>query len=410
MTKKKSSAKKRAAAEKKGSDQHQATSIRRRRTTRGQKHHLQHDALASVRAVKEVRACVYSYLSVKDLVRLGGVDKTFYNDEQRGQVVGIYGGYSTWEIGKAFEKVREYLEFKGTPDSATVLGNSPCCWGTILCEIFDADQGDWLYDQIHSFFKVDEDEGCGQYNLEGIDKHFDGLEYPLHKEQKAKLMEELDYVNWYISENHWKLSEMDEIERMLRNAPFNALFDLLKEYDIDPYPYLKAEEPPIYGFSDEAYEIKKGNSSWYLSNLSPGRKFIFRDAVGKIVEKVLMPCDNCKKIRDDVTPEGCMRKYCLSGTYRCRDCTTVSECSTCGEKGCKCYFQCCCHPGCENSMCTAYNADWADQHDTGSGYGCGFVCYPDGVEPGDDNAYEAERKKYCIEHKPEGAVRAPPYW
>jgi hypothetical protein len=87
-------------------------------------------------------------------------------------------------------------------------------------------------------------------------------------------------------------------------APYNFLFDLMEMHDMNYYHFLHAEEPPLYGISDDAYEIHGS----YLEYLRPGRMLSFRDANGKMVKMTLRACGSCNKVKDNVRDECCGRK------------------------------------------------------------------------------------------------------
>jgi hypothetical protein len=150
--------------------------------TRSQKRCLVGELFASVvRNNVALGALVYSFLPVQDRVRLGQVDKQFYADEHRGQIVGIYGDDDCLDTEAALERVREYMEFEGTPDSLTVDLGTPHCWDWVWGGI---DDPSWLADKLQDNW-FDEKSG---YDLKAIQEHADFGEY------QEKVMERLDYV------------------------------------------------------------------------------------------------------------------------------------------------------------------------------------------------------------------------
>jgi hypothetical protein len=296
---------------------------------------------------------ICSFLPIQDRVRLGQVDKHFYGDEHRGQMVGVYGA-DCLDIKAALDKVREYMEYETTPYSLSALGlGLPGNWW----------DESWVAEKFQdSWF----DKKSG-YDLKAIQEHAD------FGEAQEEVLKGLAYVNWYRQDDQKDLEKLTaDIKKLGPLAPYNSLFDLMKKYNMKYDHFLHAEEPPVYGGLDYAYEI--GDS--YLQHLKPGRMLSFRDADGKMVKMALKACSRCKKVKDGVWDEYCVRKHCKSVLSVCRDCTTERTCFTCGAEGCVCRFDKCCARGCKNYMC--------DDSNGGDGPGCSFVLYPGDMGTNDD--------------------------
>jgi hypothetical protein len=85
---------------------------------------LVNETFASVRNNGVLVTMICSFLPVKDRVQLGQVDKEFYADERRGQIVGIYGEYC-FDIEKALEEVRNYVKLEHSLDSMVAMATLP---------------------------------------------------------------------------------------------------------------------------------------------------------------------------------------------------------------------------------------------------------------------------------------------
>jgi hypothetical protein len=55
------------------------------------------------------------------------VDKHFYGDKGRGQVVGVCGN-DCLDIEAALEKVRKYVDYESTLDGLHAFGETSGCW------------------------------------------------------------------------------------------------------------------------------------------------------------------------------------------------------------------------------------------------------------------------------------------
>jgi hypothetical protein len=364
------------------------------------------ELFTSVRNNVALATIICSFLPIKDRVRLGQVDKQFYEDEHRGQIVGVYGDDSL-DIEAALEKVREYAEYESTLDAWTEFGNTPDCWQWVYVCGEASSAADKIQD---SWF----DKELG-WDLKAIQEHagFD-------EEDQEFVLEGLASANRHLRGNQKKLEKISVIIKKLGPlAPYNSLFDLMKKYNMEYNHFLHAEKPTMYGFSEYAYEI--GDS--YLEHLRPGRMLSFRDANGKMVKIALKACRTCKKVKDSVRDEYCGRKQCGSANSMCRDCTTERTCFTCGGTFCACRFVKCCVRDCQNYMCHRVTLDSnpydddddeEEEDDDGKELGCSFVLYPEELYSDVDDeldehfeleALEAEKRKYCKVHKPAGAIK-----
>jgi hypothetical protein len=346
------------------------------------------ELFASVRNNVALVTLICSFLPIKDRVQLGQVDKQFYADDTRGQVVGVYGD-DCLDIEAALEKVREYVEYESTLNALRAFSNTPRCWNWV----YEGGEADWVADKLQdSWF----DAELG-WDLKAIREHAD------FGEDQEFVLEGLESVNKYHWNSQKKLEKISaDIKKLGPLAPYNSLFDLMKKYNMKYDHFLHAEEPPIYGFSEHAYEI--GGS--YLQHLRPGRMLNFRDANGKMVEVTLKACRKCKRVKDGVRDECCGRKHCGGLISVCRTCTRFRTCFTCGARDCVCRFDKCCIRDCPNEMCQNLIGD---PYDVDGGQDCSFVLYPEGTDFDNDDhqsqCWKAEERKYCKVHKPAGAIK-----
>jgi hypothetical protein len=349
------------------------------------------ELFASVRNNVALVTLICSFLPIEDRVQLGQVDKQFpLADEHRGQVVGVYGD-DCLDIEAALKKVRRYVEYESTLSALSAFGNTPDCWDWVF--MGGCGEASWVADKLQdSWF----DKELG-WDLKAIREHAD------FEEVQEEALEGLESVNEYHRENKTKLDVLAaDIKKLGPLAPYNCLFDLMEKHDMEYYHFLHAEEPPLYGMSDDAYEIYGS----YLEHLKPGRMLSFRDANGKMVKTALKACSRCKKIKDDVGDESCGRKHCGGLISVCRKCTRFRTCFTCGASDCACRFDQCCVRGCQNEMCQNHICD---PYDVGGGQDCSFVLYPEGTdfesEDHQSQCWKAEERKYCKVHKPAGAIK-----
>ena len=90
---------------------------------------------------------ICSFLPIKDRVQLEQVDKQFYSDERRGQVVGVYGN-DCLDIEAALKKVRKYVANKSTLHALSAFGNTPDCWNWV----HEYGEEDWVADQLQDIW------------------------------------------------------------------------------------------------------------------------------------------------------------------------------------------------------------------------------------------------------------------
>ena len=321
----------------------------------------------------------------------------------------------------------------GTPDRHNVSGHHsvPECWQ----RGFQQDSlyfGECLYGLILPRF----DDTTGYYNCEDLGDHPDEI-----------LLEALRYVNLYRKKTREQLANVSaDIQEFLRGsasrttpgvAPYNALFVLLEKHGINTYPFFH-DEYPSYKTGGTGCEIipPNGNDKKFLEHLRPGLKLLYPDEDGAIVKTVLKECQYCYKIRDDVQTEFCGNfigsVYCTYRACACRDCTTRATCTSCGGSYCNqptcANFYTCCVPDCSNKMCSIHCTKYkgldristigvdVDGGDDWNGTSCLYM-----LSPGDGTneraiycevikgAHQGDRQFYCLAHKPDGPVPAPPY-
>jgi hypothetical protein len=131
------------------------------------KHRLVDELFASVRNNEALATLIYSYLPMNDRVRLGEVDKQFYADKDRGEIVGVYGD-NYLNIQKALEKVRECVKYESIIDS--VKGFGECQTPDYWWWVHEVGTGEvsWAAERLeHIWF----DEKLG-YDLKAV-KHVD---------------------------------------------------------------------------------------------------------------------------------------------------------------------------------------------------------------------------------------------
>jgi hypothetical protein len=352
------------------------------------------NVLSQVREVKAMMACIYSFLSVKERVRLGGVDKKFREDEERGSVEGTYGSDDK-NIKQALEAVCDFLSYEGSPDTVfvhrTLVRDSPACWNLpTLSPIWWKEQFPELFDSTW-FTKT---KG---YDLETM-------------RQSGRLPETKLKAFQLVHENFCKnmtnLARLTAaVDRLPSASPFNALFELMEENGIDTENFLNAKQPLSFhrtmGYNLHYYE-NTTVSSWprnrtFLHHLRPGRKFIFRDSNGNPLQKVLRSCMSCRKVRDTVQDSSCV--LCVQTIFQCHDWSEERTCSspTCKITACKCNFVDCSFPRCSNRMC------WTNGHTIQ--FRCCALLVDDSA-----GVIVGHAGRYCAEHKPEGAVHYVPFF
>jgi hypothetical protein len=141
------------------------------------------ELFASVRNNVALVTLICSFLSIKDRVRLGHVDKQFYADKDRGQIVGVYGD-SYLDIEAALDKVRKDLEYKSILGNLTDFEDNSPSWGWV--QQVGSGEASWVAERLqHSWF----DDKLG-YDLEAIQEHADFGEV-----QEIVLLQRLAPVN-----------------------------------------------------------------------------------------------------------------------------------------------------------------------------------------------------------------------
>lgn len=251
-------------------------------------------AFSELRSSAIFMSPIYSFLPLRDLFRLGEVDKEFLEEEQRSRIVGTYGDRNM-DIERALKEDREYVEFIGTPDSVGgCLSNELMFWFWI-CEggkgadnVNDKIQPNWFSTSSDFNLKViAESKKCDAVEIMGFEQVSLGRE--MNREALAKISEDVD--------------------RSLPFPRYNLLFELMEKYGLDPYPFLTAEDPPIDGFSEDAYKIRSGDSGSCILHLMPSRKITYRGGDGKLVKKVIENYETCRKFKNDVQGERFGRKH-----------------------------------------------------------------------------------------------------
>jgi hypothetical protein len=270
------------------------------------KHRLVDELFASVRNNVALATLVYSFLPMNDRVRLGEVDKQFYGDKDRGQIVGVYGD-NYLNIQEALEKVREYLEYESMINSVREFSNNPYYWDWVF-EVGDG-RPNWVAEKLErSWF----DEKLG-YDLNAVQEHADFGEY------QNQVMEGLASVNRHHRDNQKLLEKLSaDVKNLGPLPPYDSLFDVMEKYNMAYFHFLYAESQPINGFTHYAYKIENG----YLEHLRPARMLSFRDADGKMVQTVLKTCSKCNKVNVNVRTELCGYRDCVTPYSVCCDCAT----------------------------------------------------------------------------------------
>ena len=368
---------------------------------------------------------IFSFLPLLDRFRLRPV----FNKHEAlfcGRKVTVVYGFYNVEIQQAFQKVQEYMEFVGTPDSVTVQHGIPGCWHRVFGEIEELNNNDDLYRQVHPWYN----EETGYYNVDELEQ---SLQRPDDDEdmedifeddddEPMGLLEGLRYVNTVRRENREKLNQLQtDVQALVASQAFHiTLFDLMTKHGINTRPFLKARYP--YRGQDilgGGYQIKRNGESEFLENLHPGRKLFFPDANGTPVEGILKRCGRCKKIDDTVQTEYCGNSIrdlnCIHRVSRCSGCSIKSTCSTCGitdlcNQDVCCAIVWCCVPGCKNEMCEPVKPTIVtpEQWD---GRSCVFISptYADkDYVTALREVYQSRMHYYCSVHKPEFAIEVPP--
>jgi len=338
------------------------------------------------------------------------VDTKFYEDkEQRGRVVAVYGD-GCWDLPQALEKIRELFESDGSPwglqheDVANECPrNLPSCWRRAFVEMAYDDFFDQWLGSHHDYIAPHFDKATG-YNLKAIGSfRAENVpdDAPWHMKHNAPFMEKeipnivkaLEYINQYRERNRKVLQEMSEkAKQMGPFPPYNALFDLMKDYDTIDCGVNKEERHRFldavfyaqyagshFGDVDRAYEIYMSEQEppvfypdKFLDHLRPGRKFIApcissssNSSSGtsdeKQIQVVFKECLGCHEIRDDVYDHLCVESSCRHMHHLCLDCH-VDHC-VCNDADCES-----CRPFVlvlEHSICTddSANDDGEDEDD-----------------------------------------------
>ena len=368
---------------------------------------------------------VYSLLTPLERIQLGSVNRQFRNDTaRRGTIQGIYGS-SGLDAKAALVQVQEYLTYFGTPQSilgpASSCENVPDIWSwtfDLWCEPSMAEdeiKKEW-YDENQVVGTINNSDGTALVvkGLWDIEKVSEEAEDPfVLGDGELSLINGLEFVNWKRGEN---VAALAKVQTALNNLdfpiPYKKLFQLMKDNGIDVVPFLKAEEPPVYGFSENAYPIFDSDcGSWtYLQHLQPGVKFLYKDvATNEWVDVELNKCAKCVKYMANVQEEYCASKYCFGCAMFCRDCTPYRTCSTCGIRACSCRMTSCCVATCTHFMCICTDFGAYKPDEQGEAPGHSFVLYPNGGDGDEDydedERYEIEQKQqYCRIHAPAGSV------
>ena len=349
---------------------------------------------------------MYSFLTVKERVKLGQVDKTFYQDApNRGTTEGIYGakGISTRE---AFLYVKKYVEYLTTPECLHWAGlehvSEPWHW------IFDEREPENIIPKIKTeWFDPNETvpgpNGViikGIWKMEKIAKELDeDPEFP--HEWKDTILEGMNFVDYQRRSDLIALGLIDKkLNAMADPIPYGKLFSWMKEFNLGYRKmFLTAEEPHFYGHSDNAYPIYFGPGSYsYLDHLKPGAKFVFRNDDNEWVGMKVFRCKKCNKQKDGVKQAYCASKYCFGSAMFCQECTPIKTCSTCHATGCGCFMMKCSQGDCNNHMCCCDDFGAYKYDDRGPAKGCSFV------KDSYDEESDERPEHYCSEHAPPGSV------
>lgn len=79
-------------------------------------------AFEDLRSKSDVMLSVYSFLTIRERVRLSEVNKAFRDDPGRGRIVAVYGPQNVG-IDEALKSIRDYIAFDGTPLSLDAHGS-----------------------------------------------------------------------------------------------------------------------------------------------------------------------------------------------------------------------------------------------------------------------------------------------
>lgn len=331
--------------------------------------------LDTIRSLPSVMLRIYDFLPELDRVRLGAVDKQFYNDkEQRGRVVAVYGD-GCWDLPQALEKIRELLESDGSPWGLQHedVGNEcprnlPSCWRRAFPEEAEGDFFDQLLGTYHDYIAPHFDKTTGYdlqaiaaFRAENVPDDAPGLmkvNAPAMENSIPGIVKALEYINQYRERNQKVLREISEKAKQLGPfPPYNALYDLMNDYDNvdcgankeERHRFLDAVLYAEYGGSpfadvDRAYEIYLSAQEppiiypdKFLDHLRPCRRFVAPSSSsasdGKQIQVEFKECLGCHVIQKYVRDHICLNSTCRHMHYLCFDCH-VNHCD-CRDAECE---------------------------------------------------------------------------
>mmetsp|Transcript_19268 Transcript_19268/g.48225 ORF Transcript_19268/g.48225 Transcript_19268/m.48225 type:complete len:396 (-) Transcript_19268:238-1425(-) len=333
-----------------------------------------------IRSIDPIILSIYFHLPPIERIRLGQVDKKFFQDSRRGRVVGLYGALGM-TIMEALKIVQEYQKFYGNPNSSCFISDENKCWT-------------WLDDIDNNVIPLDPvlllmlfNKDSGYYN---IPVPREGLE----EENLALLISGLKCVNAVRENNFEKLRLLDaDIASLGDDLPgYNALFEIMRRHDFDCRPFLEKE--------------------WFydMPRLTPDRGLILSGKDGRPLP-IFKKCTVCKSFKSENQESYCIMQGCVGSSESiCDECSTLAICSVCDRSKCLCILDACCVPDCGKLMCRfdsfVTSMNFPDIGEFTSGPACSFVLPPLEEAEVENEGFASGAKilKYCETHKPAGAL------